>query len=354
MTMANPDLNQQTNNSLQVSKRGSALYAWLLWLVAVSGIILSIVSVLKICSACSETAAFTIFGMDFGWFGIGYFVLLAALLALRRWWTWADWMVITLLFSAAGAEARFIWLQKYVIGQWCPICLWIATTVYLGCVVKLFETSGTRTFKGAGMKPYIKFSIIILALIAIGLTGAIFGVKKESEAAELDMFLGKTKSPTIVYFVSDWFCPGCRKLEPSIEKMFPEIARLAKVTFVDFPIHKETLNFTPFNLQFLYFEKDKYIPLRKALGDLALKTKNPTPEEVQAAVAHLGVKLRQVNYADILYGMQANLTVYRGFDIKSTPSVIVTNTKTKKTKIFVGDREITAQAIKAAIAEVEK
>jgi hypothetical protein len=350
MTMVNPYSKQPQ----RAATSGTVLSASFLWLAAVSGIILSIVSVLKICTACSETAAFTIFGMDFGWFGIGFFVSFAALLILRRWLVWADWLVISLLFSAAGAEARFIWLQKYVIGQWCPICLWIAATVYLGCVAKLFETLGNRTFKGVGMKSYFRFLIIILVLAAVGLTGAIFGVKKESEAAELDMFFGKTKSSTIVYFVSDWFCPGCRKLEPGIEKMFPEIARLAKVGFVDFPIHKETLNFTPFNLQFIYFEKDKYIPLRKALGELALKTKNPSPEEVQAAVAHLGVKLRQVNYADILYGMQANLTVYRGFDIKSTPSAIVTNTKTKKTKIFVGDRDITAQAIKAAISEVER
>ena len=94
--------------------------------------------------------------------------------------------------------------------------------------------------------------------------------------------------------------------------------------------------------------------MRKALSELSGKTKNPAPEEVQAAVNPLGVKLRQVNYSDILYGMQANLTVYRGFGVKSTPSVVVTNEKTKKTKILVGDRQISEQNILAAIAEVEK
>lgn len=204
------------------------------------------------------------------------------------------------------------------------------------------------------MKFRARVFLIVFVIAAIGLAGAFFGVKKESEAAELDPFLGKTKSSTIVYFVSDWFCPGCRKIEPSIEKMFPDIARIAKVGFVDFPIHRETSNFTPFNLQFLFFEKAKYIPLRKALGELALKTKNPTPEQVQAAIAPLGVKLRQLDMADILYGTQANLSVYRGFNLNSTPSVVVTSTKTKKTKILVGDNQISEQAVKAAIAEVEK
>jgi protein-disulfide isomerase len=352
--MVNPDPNQPAGIPSKPPRAGSTLSACCVWLAVSAGLILSIVSVLKICSACSETAAFTIFGMDFGWFGIAYFLMLAALLFIRRWWPGADWLVIALLFAAAGAESRFIWLQKYVIGQWCPVCLWIAASVYFGSAAKLFETSLGYNFKGAGMKSRVRLFTVVLAMTAIGLAGAILGVKKESEAAELDLFLGKAKSPVTVYFVSDWFCPGCRKIEPAIEKMFPEIARSAKVGFVDFPIHKETLNFTPFNLQFLYFEKDKYIPLRRALGELAAKTKNPTPEEVQAAVAPLGVKLRQVNYSDILYGMQANLAVYRGFNVHSTPSVVVTNTKTNKTKILVGDRQISEQAVKAAMEEVGK
>ena len=350
--MAIPIPDQSPNNNYLLAAQRTTLFSsWCLWLAVVAGVVLSVISVLKICSSCSETAAFVIFGMNFGWFGVAFFVVLALFAALRRRFVWAERMVIILLFAAAGAESRFIWLQKYDIGQWCPICLGIAAAVGFGCCVKLYELMGT---KGVDMKFRAKLLLIVCLIAAVGLAGAFFGVKKESEAAELDPFLGRTKSSTVVYFVSDWFCPGCRKVEPVIEKMYPDIARLAKVGFVDFPIHKETLNFTPFNLQFLYFEKDKYIPLRKALGELALKTKNPTPEEVQAVVTPLGVKLRQVNYADILYGMQANLTVYRGFNLNSTPSVVVTSSKTKKTKVLVGDRQITEQAVKAAITEVEK
>ena len=204
------------------------------------------------------------------------------------------------------------------------------------------------------MKFRARLLLIFFVIAAIGLAVAFFGVKNESEAAEVDLFLGRSKSSTMVYFISDWFCPGCRNIEPRIEGMFPDIARLAKVGFVDFPIHKETLNFTPYNLLFLSYEKEKYFPLRKALSGLALKTKTPTREEVQAVVAPLGVKLRQLDYAEVLYGLQSNLTVYRGFNINSTPSVVVTNTRTKKTKILVGDKQITEHAVKSAIAEVEK
>lgn len=329
-----------------------SLTSLLLWLVTIAGLSLSVISLLKICSACSETGQFSILGLDFGWFGITFFVVLAVALALRRRFHGAERAVTLLLLAAAGAELRFIWLQKYVIGEWCPICLGIAAIVLVGCISLGMEAMAKKANKGAVMGNRLKRMITATAVIVAGFTTALLGVRQESAAAGLDVYLGNRQSSTIVYFVSDWFCPVCRKVEPSIAAMYPEIARKAKVGFVDFPIHKETLNFTPYHLQFLAFEKEKYLALRKALSELSLKTKNPSPEEVQAAVAPHGVKVRQLDYADILYGMQSDLSVYRGYGLKGTPSVVVTNSKSKKTKIFVGDREITREAITNAIAEV--
>jgi len=48
------------------------------------------------------------------------------------------------------------------------------------------------------------------------------------------------------------------------------------------------------------------------------------------------------------------MAVYRGYNLKSTPSVVVTNVKTRKTKVLVGDKQITEAAIKASIVDVEK
>jgi len=326
----------------------------LVWLATLSGFVLSVVSLLKICSSCSETANYRVFGMDFGWFGIAYFAVLVIAVALRRKFSWAVWLTALLLFASAGAETRFIWIQKYEIGQWCPICLSLAAAVYIACCGITWYTFRTVTHKGAPMKSKAVFIVLVSLFFVLGLGSSIMGVKKQADAAELDLFLGKTSSPTTVYFVSDWFCPACKKAEPAIEKIYPELAKIVRISFVDFPIHKETLNYTPYNLQFLAFEKAKYISLRKVLADLALKSKKPSEGEVQVAVAPLGVKLRTMDTADTLYGMQANLMVYRGYNVNSTPTAVVTNGKTKKTKLLVGENLITLQGIKAAIAEVEK
>lgn len=326
----------------------------IVWLATLAGLALSTVSLLKICSSCSATAQYRVFGMDFGWFGIIFFVVLAVVIVLRKYFTWAAWLASLMIFSSAGAEARFIWIQKYEIGQWCPICLSLAAAVFIACIGIAWYILQNYTAKGASMKSKLVYVVFITICFLFGLGGAIVGVKKEADAAELDLFLGKTSSQTTVYFISDWFCPICRKIEPAIEKMYPELAKSVRISFVDLPIHKETLNFTPYNLQFISFEKAKYISLRKALTELSLKTKNPTETQVQTAVAPLGVKLRQVNYADTLYGMQANLTVYRGYGVNATPSVVVTNSKTQKSKVLVGDNQISEAGIKTAIAEVEK
>jgi protein-disulfide isomerase len=324
----------------------------IVWLATLAGLGLSIASMLKICSACSETANYQVFGFDFGWFGIAYFAMLTIAVAIRR-SSWSGWYAALLFFAAAGAETRFVWIQKYEIGQWCPICLYLATAVFIGCLGVTWQTFNTYTAKGAAMKSKLAFVVFGTVFFVLGLGGAIMGVKEQADAAELDLFLGKTSSPTTVYFVSDWFCPACRKAEPSIEEMFPNLAKSVRVSFVDFPIHKETLNFTPYNLQFLKHEKAQYIKLRRALADLALKTKKPSEAEVQVAVAPLGVKLRTIDNADTLYGLQSNLTVYRGYNVKSTPTVVVTDSRTKKNKLLVGDA-ISEETIKAAIAEVER
>lgn len=326
----------------------------LLWVAILSGLCLSITSVLKICSSCSATAQYRVFGLDFGWFGIGYFVILATVVFFRADNFWADWLAVLLLFASAGAEVRFVWIQKYEIGQWCPICLSIAVTIFVACAAISYDMREKLISRGAVMKPKLLYIVFVILCFWLGLGTAWVGVRKEAEAAELNLFLGKASSPTTVYFISDWFCPSCRKIEPSIEKMYPELARMARISFIDLPIHKESLNFTPYNLQFIAFEKTKYISLRRALTALSLKTKNPTEAEVQEVVAPLGVKLRQVSYADTLYGMQSNLTIYRGYGVSATPSVVVANSKTKKSKVLVGDKQISEANIKAAIDEVGK
>lgn len=327
----------------------------IVWLASIAGLVLSIMSALNVCnSACTEAAQYTIFGLDFGWFGVLYFSVLLGVLVLQRRFAWAGYVGTTLIFAATGAELRLIWLQKYVIGRWCPLCLTIAATIYVMALMVLLNRRAVMQTRRNGVKANAKQIMVMTIALAIGLTGAVLGVRKNAEAAELNLFLGKADSDTVVYVVSDWFCPACRRTEPAIEKMYPKIAAIAKVGFVDIPVHPETSNFTPYNSQFLLYEKGKYIELRRALNDLAKRTKTPSPEDVQKAIATYGVKLRSMNYADIAASMSWNEDVYRTYEIKATPTVVVANAKTGKRVKLVGENEISYQAVLKAIADVKK
>jgi thiol-disulfide isomerase/thioredoxin len=318
-----------------------------------SGICLSVVSLLGICSdACSEAHTYRLYGLDFGWAGIVTFAALAAL-RFSRAIRFALPVFAVTLSSACGAEAWFLYIQKTVIGSWCPLCVSIAVVVFLLAGV---TTAESLLDKGVSMRFTNVFKRLVVAVSGalFGFLIAFFGVAKpDAEAQTLAIWLGKPDSPAEVYVVTDWFCPGCRKAEPEIEAGVRSVLKQAKVVFVDYAIHPESLNFSPYNLSFQINEKEKYLQLRGALHGLALKTKTPSVEAVQAAVAPFGVRLRQMSMSDIMTGINLYTTMIRSVGATQTPTVVVRNAKTGKVvrKLEGGDK-IKASDIRAAVQEV--
>ncbi len=206
------------------------------------------------------------------------------------------------------------------------------------------------------MKRFVAKTALILFAFLAGMGMTATGLKKpDALAAGLpvkSLSFGDQESNTEVYFITDWFCPACRIAEPEILKGARKVMRQAKVVFVDYPVHPETYNFIPYNLSFIVREKPKYLEIREALGALARKTKEPTPEDVQAAVSPLGVKYVPLNYADVMGGMQYFSTLVKRFKVPGTPSVVVLDSGTGKTKTLYGILEISSENILKAVAEV--
>jgi len=200
-----------------------------------------------------------------------------------------------------------------------------------------------------------KTALILFAFLA-GMGATAMGLKKpDALAAGLpvkSLAFGDEESSTEVYMITDWFCPACRVAEPEILKGARKAMRKAKVVFVDYPVHPETFNFIPYNLSFIVREKAKYLEIREAMAALAKRTKEPTPEDVQAAVSPLGVKYVPLNYVDVMAGMQYFSSLVKKFKVPGTPSVVVLDSRTGKTKTLYGILEITSDNIMKAVAEV--
>jgi uncharacterized membrane protein/thiol-disulfide isomerase/thioredoxin len=327
--------------------------------------ILSVMSWLGICSdGCEESHLYRLFGFPLSPLGVGFFTLCGLAFLTRNRFRFSGFLIPLLLSGALGSEFVLVWFQKYVIGRWCPLCVGIALSVATACVLIALERlpgvairirGGERNLEMKRLA--VKTALILFAFLAgMGITA--MGLEKpDAFAAGLpvkSLAFGDAESSTEVYFITDWFCPACRAAEPEILKGARKVMRQAKVVFVDYPVHPETFNFIPYNLSFIVREKAKYLEIREAMATLARKTKEPTPEDVQAAVSPLGVKYVPLNYVDVMAGMQYFSSLVKRFKVPGTPSVAVLDSRTGKTKTLYGILEITSDNIMKAVAEVSE
>jgi protein-disulfide isomerase len=318
---------------------------------------------LGICSdGCEETNLYRLFGFPLSPLGVGYFTLCGLAFLTRNRFRFSGFLIPVLLSGALGVEFVLVWIQKYVIGKWCPMCVGIALSVGTACVlIALERLPGVAIQLRGGERNLVmkrlagKMALILFAFLAGTGISAMGLSKPDAFAAGLSvksLAFGDTESSSEVYIVTDWFCPACRAAEPEILKGARIAMRQAKVVFVDYPIHPETLNYIPFNLSFIVREKEKYLQVREALATLARKTKEPTPEDVQATVSPLGVKYVPLNYADVLAGVQYFSTLVNKLKVPGTPSVVVQDSRTGKTKTLYGMSDITSENILKTVAEV--
>jgi protein-disulfide isomerase len=331
----------------------------------VAAAVLSTLSLLGVCTGgCVETSLYRLFGAPLPPVGIAFFALCAIACILGNRYGIFRVALAALLFGALGAETVFVWIQKFDIGKWCELCLGIALSVATACalvVPDLFSGTAVKLPDGE-RKPEMKrfagkIALILLAFLA-GLGTSAMGLKKTDAYASgmslQSIAFGVVDSPSEVYIVTDWFCPSCRIAEPEILKGAQLAMKRAKVVFVDYPIHRETLNYIPYNLSFMVREKEKYLRIREALDALSRKTKEPMPEDVQAAVSPLGVKYVPLNYVDVLTGTQYYISLMQKYKVSATPTVVVTDSRTGKQKTLSGSVEITSDNLLKALDEVSE
>lgn len=345
----------------QARKKIETINAWVIGLALMTGLILSILSWLEICiESCSATRQYRLFRLPFAEFGVAFFVTIISMHVLLRKYpklgSLTGWMVA----SALGAEAMFVIVQKYQIGTWCPVCISIAgALVVAGLALTIPYLKGfilaIKTENKGEIMHKIRTSLTSLSFFAIGFLVAFIGISKPNlaQAAAEEMkerlAFGNTNSPIEVYFVTDWFCPACRKIEPQIEKLYPSIQSKVTFYFIDYPIHSKSMNFVPYNLSFLLHNKSQYFEARHLLTELTKKTEKPTDPDIVAAAKKTGIPYEDLSFLDVKAGMDYFDGIVKKYQLSSTPIVILTHTKTKKTITLDGLDEISSNKILKAI-----
>ncbi len=321
-------------------------------LCIIAALLLTIYHALGLCSEqCSHGNKFQILGISFDWFGLFFFIPLAIVFLMSYKYSNLYAWVGIMFASALGGEIVFMGVQKFVIGTWCPVCLGIAFSVFIGCIALVVGNYiNTNDQKGKLMKNYWNISAL-----ALGFACAFFGIVQNDEAAAAQnsikesIAFGNTDSNIEVYIFTDWECPACRKVEPTLEQIVKKISPEAKITFVDFVVHPETLNFIPYNLSFMVNDKNQYFKLRHILTEISLKTGKPTESQIEQAIGKIGVKFNELDYADVQAGMEYFKQLGEKYQVKGTPTMVIVNVTAKKGKKLYGGAEITEAGVSEAL-----
>lgn len=330
---------------------------WLIALLAITaGVILTVMSILRLCSTqCAEGHSWRLFGLPFEAFG-GVFFTIAM---IGQWFSRKNplisYLQLLLLGSAIGAEIYFIYVQKVLIGSWCPVCLGIASCLSIAFVIQAYRVH--KQSQGIQEKTMLTKwkSLTSTTAIGVGLLIAFLGVTKTDamEAAQNSIkesiAFGNQDSNIEVYLFTDWACPACRKLEPDLKRMVERIDDNAKFFFIDHAIHPETLNYIPYNLSFILNNKPQYFELRDMLTELSVENSAPSENIIVEEAARHGVKYSELNYADIALAIKFYKKLGEKFKIKGTPTMVIINTETKKGKKLAGNSEITEDNIVESI-----
>lgn len=327
---------------------------------------LTILSYLQLCSqACAEGHSYRFFGMTFEFVGLTMFPVATVVHLLS--WRFPLLRVLTgwMLCAMLGGEVMMVYIQKYRIGSWCPVCLSIAASLTIAAIsllvgyYKEFKFSLEHPDRGPIMTNVYK-GLTGIVFFVVGFLIAFAGIAKQNklQAAENtvreNISFGKTNSNIEVFVFTDWACPACRSIEGRLEDLAPRVMEVARLTFVDDPIHPETMNFTPYNVSFMINNKAKYFDLRNALSTLSENTKEPTDEQIHAIAAKYGVKYKQLNYADVALANKYFSALVKDMKVDGTPTVVVLNKTTQQGKKLPGVSKITEENILKAINTLSK
>jgi uncharacterized membrane protein len=183
--------------------------------------------------ACSYLKG-DILGIDLKYLGI-IFMILVLILALTK----KPILSLLLLSFGTGGELFLIGYQVRV-GVYCPYCLFFGLTLILAFIVN-FERSKkwlAAMFMGAGLAFFLLF---------------FSGSTAPAYAATPPPATTFGTGPVHVRIYTDYFCGPCRAEEPEVMALITELVEkgLIRVTFIDTPIHKETVLYAGYFLSAL-------------------------------------------------------------------------------------------------------
>ena len=298
--------------------------------MALAAIGIGIVYYYTTCETACTYLQGDIFGIDLKYIGIAYMSVIIVLAALRQ-----MAYIRILLAMGLGIEVYLIAFQ-FKEDVFCPYCLAFASVIIVAFILNyerpIFpESSGWKKLiylLGEADVPHagkIKVPLLIFALLGYILIVLTFsGSATPAYGAERSLVpsYGRGKYELIIF--TDYFCPPCQLIESEIDPALVEFLSRGglKVTFVDFPGHKETPLYAKY---FLYAARagtdyKSALHVRRVLFSLAKKRSALTEEELKMEMTLQGVSFTPYDLTPVYPELNKLMGTYK---IKSTPTCVI-------------------------------
>ena len=293
-------------------------------LLALSGIGITIAYAFCL-GSCSYLKG-NILGLDLKYLGIFYMTVILILALMKK-----PLLCMLLLAFGAGGEIFLIGYQVRS-GVYCPYCLAFAVTVFLAFIIN-FQRSRrwlAALAVGAGLVFFLLlFSGSVTPVYAAGPPTTTFG-----------------KGPVDVRIYTDYFCGPCRAEEAEVMALITALVdkNLIRVTFIDTPVHKETVLYAGHFLAALNAKEGwdirQAVTLRAAFFEAAAE-KITEKEALELFLKKKGIALRPFNTAPVFKIFGNYLKEDR---INATPTCVIVGPQGKQT--LVG-RDDTVKALRS-------
>jgi hypothetical protein len=264
------------------------------------------------CSGSCSYLKGAVLGMDLKYMGMFYMASILVLVLLRK-----PLLCLLLLSFGAGGELFLIGYQVRS-GIYCPYCLTFAATIFLALAVNFEPAKKGLSALAAGA------GLVFFLLFFSGFPSPVY-------AAEPVMpTFGK--GPVEVRIYTDYFCEPCRNEEAEVMALVTKLTEknLIRVTFIDFPIHPETVRYVGFFLAAINAKQEfgQAVLVRAALFEAA--EKRTSEKELELFLKQKGIPLLPLDTAPVFKIFTKYITEDQ---INSTPSFVINGPKGKQTLV---------------------
>lgn len=268
-------------------------------------------------TACSYLKG-DIFGIELQYIGIVYMVAIIVLAILKK-----DTLLIILLSAGVGIEVYLIGFQIWH-NTYCSYCLAFGGMLMLQFFINL-NWKKKRLMLLCMISAFILFSLVF--------KGSVTPVYAEEQP--LSTFgTGKV----LVRLYTDYFCPPCKKMEPSLEPVIIDLIKNNIITliFIDTPFYRLSSLYARYFLYGINENKnfEHALLVRGALIE-ASNNKIDKAEKLEAFLNSKGIKIKPFDAAPTF---NVFVKLLRDDKINATPTCVIEKDGKKET--FIGEADI--------------